>query len=29
MAKIEGKSEDNLSNTFKALLVDIDKDKED
>jgi hypothetical protein len=29
MAKIEGKSKDDLGNTFKALLVDIDEDKED
>jgi hypothetical protein len=29
MAEIESKSKDDLGNTFKALLVDMDEDEED
>jgi hypothetical protein len=29
MTEIKGKSKDDLGNTFKALLVDIDEDEED
>ena len=29
MAEIEGKSEDDLGNAFKALLADADEDEED